>query len=68
MTDLTALRRHLHRHPERSGEEKQTAAHIIRLLEATNPTVLHTGIGGYGIVAPYGGTSRPAALVRADLG
>lgn len=67
MTDLAALRRHLHRHPERSGEEKQTAQHIIRLLEATRPAALHTGIGGHGIVALYGGTSRPAALLRADL-
>ena len=67
MTDLTALRRHLHRHPERSGEEQETARHIIRLLEATRPAVLHTDIGGHGIVALYGGSSRPAVLLRADL-
>lgn len=67
MTDLTALRRHLHRHPERSGAEKETAEHLIRLLEATDPAALHTGIAGHGIVALYGGTEKPAALLRADL-
>jgi amidohydrolase len=67
MTDLTALRRHLHQHPERSGKEKKTAEHIIRLLEATRPAALHTSIGGHGIVALYGGTSQPGVLLRADL-
>ncbi len=67
MTDLIALRRHLHRHPERSGEERETAAHITRILERTAPTALHTGIAGHGMVAVYGGEGQPAVLLRADL-
>jgi amidohydrolase len=67
MTDLTELRRYLHRHPERSGEEARTAEHITGLLEKTRPTELHTGIAGHGIVAVYGGEAQPAVLLRADL-
>ncbi|MDT8322730.1 MAG: amidohydrolase [Bacteroidota bacterium] len=67
MTELKELRRHLHAHPERSGEERETAAHIARLLEASRPAALHTDIAGHGIVALYGGTERPGVLLRADL-
>jgi amidohydrolase len=67
MTDLTALRRHLHRHPERSGDETVTAAYIASLLKRTHPTALHTDIGGNGIVAVYGEGGQPAVLLRADL-
>ncbi|MBR9979009.1 MAG: amidohydrolase [Bacteroidetes bacterium] len=67
MTDLIALRKYLHRNPERSGEEARTAEHITGLLEKTRPSALHTGIAGHGIVAVYGGESSPAVLLRADL-
>ncbi|MCB2204566.1 amidohydrolase [bacterium] len=67
MTDLKDLRRYLHRHPERSGEEKETAAHIAQLLRSTAPTSLHTGIAGHGIVAVYGGEGPVGVLLRADL-
>ena len=48
--ELTALRRDLHRHPEISGEEAQTAATIVRALTPMNPTGVITGMGGHGVL------------------
>ena len=47
MNDVIALRRHLQAHPELSGEEQQTAAHIAGLLEDEGIPV-RRGIGGHG--------------------
>jgi metal-dependent amidase/aminoacylase/carboxypeptidase family protein len=38
LVELTAFRRDLHRHPEISGEEAQTARTIVTALEAISPT------------------------------
>jgi len=51
--NLTAFRRELHAHPEISGEEKETAARVLKFLKACKPNNLITEIGGYGIVATW---------------
>jgi hippurate hydrolase len=64
---LTAWRRHLHRHPELSGQEAETARFVqARLAELGLPFV--AGIGGHGIVATLarGGSNRSVGL-RADM-
>lgn len=64
---LIAFRRQLHRHPELSGEEAQTAAQIVEMLEPTAPDQLITGIGGHGVAAVWtGAEDGPAILLRAD--
>lgn len=60
-------RRHFHRHPELSFEEKETSAYVASQLAAMG--IPHTtGIGGYGIKAVIDG-GRPGRTValRADM-
>ncbi len=62
------LRKSLHRYPELSGEEKQTATRIKKFLAGQNPDEIIEGIGGYGLAAVYdSGKKGPALLFRADL-
>lgn len=65
----TALRHHLHAHPELSGNEAQTAATVSRLLSEVG--IAHaTGVGGgHGIVATIDGEAGPGAkwAFRGDM-
>jgi len=68
ITDLTALRRDLHRHPEVSGHEAQTARRILSALDALAPDDILTDLGGHGIAAIYNAPSPgPTLLFRAEL-
>ena len=70
LPDAAALRHHLHRFPELSGEEKNTAAHIAALLAPLGLDEIQTGVGGgHGIVATLHGRAGdgPAAALRADM-
>ncbi len=60
-------RRHLHAHPELSGQEAETAAYVSAQLAGMGITH-ETGIGGYGIVARLHrpGSNRSVGL-RADM-
>jgi amidohydrolase len=67
-SETIAIRRHLHTHPELSGEERETAAFVARTLTKLGIT-FREGVGGFGIVADIPGldpTSRCIAL-RADM-
>ncbi|PKP02029.1 MAG: amidohydrolase [Bacteroidetes bacterium HGW-Bacteroidetes-9] len=65
---LIELRHDLHRCPELSGMEKQTARRIIRFLKPLKPDLLFEKIGGYGIMAVFdSGQSGPEVLFRADM-
>lgn len=56
-----------HRHPELSGQEAQTAAHLAQALRALGLEV-HEGIGGHGIVALlHGARPGPVVMYRADM-
>ncbi len=68
LVELTAFRRDLHRHPEISGEEKQTAKTIVKALEAFNPSRILSGLGGHGVAAVFdSGIEGPTVLFRAEL-
>lgn len=68
IAELTALRHDLHRHPEISGEEGETARRITTALEAAPPDTLLTGLGGHGVAAVYAGAeSGPTVLFRCEL-
>ncbi len=63
-----AFRRELHRRPEVSGEERETAETIVAELADTKPDVVMTGLGGYGVAAIYEGREPgPTIMVRAEL-
>eukprot|EP00052_Salpingoeca_macrocollata_P015844 m.126825 g.126825 ORF g.126825 m.126825 type:complete len:381 (+) comp19830_c0_seq1:61-1203(+) len=68
MTDIVALRRHLHAHPELSNEEHQTAEFIAAELRKWSPSELHTHIGGTGLIAVFGsGNPGPTIMFRSEL-
>ena len=64
---LTNWRRHLHAHPELTGQERQTAAFVCaRLRELGVPFV--AGVGGHGVVATIArGESNRSVGLRADM-
>jgi amidohydrolase len=65
---IVGIRRHFHRNPELSKEEKETAEYISSLLSSWG--IGHeTGIGGHGIVAHIEGKNPGSRLIalRADM-
>lgn len=68
IADLTAFRRELHKFPEISGQEAETAKRIAAALRPLNPTEILTGLGGHGVAAVFdSGTPGPTVLFRAEL-
>ncbi|MEW2918244.1 amidohydrolase [Ruegeria sp. ANG10] len=66
--ELTELRRALHRHPELSGEEIETAKTIAGELTALAPTTILRCLGGHGVAAVFdSGKEGPTVLFRAEL-
>ncbi|MFB9150162.1 amidohydrolase [Roseovarius ramblicola] len=68
VAELTALRRDLHRHPEISGKEAETARRVTAVLGRHAPGTLLTDLGGHGVAATYEGTEPgPTVLFRCEL-
>ncbi|MCF8302425.1 MAG: amidohydrolase [Bacteroidales bacterium] len=66
--ELSELRKTLHRYPELSGKEHNTAKRIHTYLARTNPDAVVTGIGGTGLAAIYdSGKAGPSVLFRSEL-
>jgi amidohydrolase len=66
--ELTAFRRELHRSPELSGEERETARRVAEMLVPTQPDRIVTGMGGHGVAAIYdSGAPGPTILFRSEL-
>ncbi|MFZ2099837.1 MAG: amidohydrolase [Oricola sp.] len=65
---MTAFRRDLHRTPEISGEEKETAARIARWLADCGADEIVTGLGGYGVAGIFDSkVVGPTILFRCEL-
>lgn len=61
-------REELHRHPELSGEEKETAGRIIGFLEKHKPYEIKQNLGGHGVMAIYkGAEDGPTVVIRCEL-
>jgi hypothetical protein len=60
---IAAWRHHLHKHPERSLEEAETAKYIAGLVRSWGYDVVE-GVGQYGVVASLTAGRRDAALSR----
>jgi amidohydrolase len=66
--EVIKLRQTLHRYPELSGNERQTAGWIKAFLEKQSPDRIIEGIGGYSLAAVYdSGRPGPVVLFRADI-
>lgn len=65
---LTEIRRHIHAHPELSGQEYQTAAYISGVLSSCGLRVQEF-VGKTGVMAELEGTQAelPVLAVRADM-
>jgi amidohydrolase len=66
LAEATALRHELHRRPELSGSEIETARLIAERIALLNPTELVTGLGGTGVAAAFGAGDR-TLLIRCEL-
>lgn len=65
---LISLRKELHKHPEVSGKEKDTATRIKNfLLENTSARIVNN-IGGHGLAAVFDFPGKgPAVMIRCEL-
>ncbi len=66
LPELLELRRHLHAHPELSGNEHQTAALVAGELRKYGWDV-QEGIGRTGVVAELGNVKGPLVGLRVDM-
>ncbi|MGO4532183.1 amidohydrolase [Paenibacillus sp. 2TAF8] len=64
---LTGIRRHLHRNPELSGEEKETTAAIRNWLEEEGVHLADEYKLRTGLVAEVGRGNGPVVALRADI-
>jgi amidohydrolase len=68
MVELQAFRQELHRHPEVSGEERDTARRVVEALRTLGPETILTGLGGHGVAAVFTAKAPgPTLLFRAEL-
>ena len=68
ITDLTDFRRLLHRHPEVSGQERETAARVAEKLRRIGAHRVVTDLGGHGVAAIFEGAEPgPTVMLRAEL-
>jgi amidohydrolase len=65
---LIEIRRHLHSHPELSGQEYQTAAYVAGVLSSCGLRVQEL-VGKTGVVAEMDGTGKDSRMlaIRADM-
>ncbi|AFY29318.1 amidohydrolase [Cyanobium gracile] len=66
LPELIQIRRHIHRHPELSGHEQQTAALVAGELRRWGWEV-REGVGRTGVVAELGPLGAPLVALRADM-
>ncbi|MBD5655313.1 MAG: amidohydrolase, partial [Candidatus Eremiobacteraeota bacterium] len=67
-TDLVRVRRQLHRNPELSMVEHETAAFVAAELTKLGLDEIRTGIGKTGVLGTLvGGKPGPVTLLRADM-
>ncbi|MFO8130328.1 MAG: amidohydrolase [Bacteroidales bacterium] len=68
MNDLIEFRRTIHKNPEISGEEKETARRVRAFIDPLGPDRIYENIGGYGLAFVFEG-KRPGQtlLFRCEL-
>ena len=66
LNELVEVYRDLHRHPELSNQEQQTAARLAEFLKQAGCEVT-PGVGGHGVVGLLKNGAGPTIMVRTDL-
>ncbi|MDZ7764991.1 MAG: amidohydrolase [Melioribacteraceae bacterium] len=67
-SELTQLRKELHKHPELSGEESDTAGRIVEYAKRYDPDEIITSLGGNGVAIVFNGEEKgKTILIRCDL-
>ena len=64
------LRHELHRHPELSGQETETARRILGFFHPLKPDLTLTGLGGTGLAFGFGAAESsegPTVMLRCEL-
>ncbi len=64
---IIKLRHELHRYPELSGDEKDTAARITQFLRTLAPAQIIEGLGGHGVAAVFGTDESRTIMLRCEL-
>jgi len=67
LDQLKDWRRYLHKHPELSFEEKETAKFIMQEVTKINNVQIESNVGGNGIVATLSNGSGPTIALRGDI-
>lgn len=68
LESLIRFRKELHKNPELSGKEIETAKRIVSFLEQYPPDEMQTNVGGTGIIAVYKGAEEgKSILFRCEL-
>ncbi len=69
LIELTAWRREMHRWPEISGEECETARRVTNALSSLGPDQIETQLGGHGVAAVFRGEGavRKTVMLRCEL-
>ncbi|KAL2395104.1 N(alpha)-acyl-glutamine aminoacylase [Exophiala dermatitidis] len=68
MAGYETLYKYIHKHPELSHQEAETASLIVQQLEALSADLeIRTGIGGHGLVAILRNGPGSTVLLRADF-
>jgi amidohydrolase len=68
MVELIGFRHELHRYPEISGEEAETAKRVAAFLAPMRPDRVLAGLGGHGVAAVFeGSTPGPTLLFRSEI-
>ncbi|MBO3760937.1 amidohydrolase [Ciceribacter sp. L1K22] len=68
LVSLIDLRHELHRFPEVSGDERETAARVVTFLKPLSPARILTDLGGHGVAAVFdSGSPGPTLLFRSEL-
>ncbi|NRP11684.1 putative hydrolase YxeP [Aliiroseovarius sp. xm-m-379] len=69
LVELTRWRREMHRWPELSGQERETARRVVEVLTPLGPDHIETGLGGHGVAAVFRGAGkiRHRVMLRCEL-
>lgn len=68
LSEIVAFRQALHRRPEVSGEEFETASKVMEALKQTGADEIISGLGGHGVAAVYcGSEAGPTVMIRSEL-
>nr|WP_321468206.1 amidohydrolase [uncultured Desulfobulbus sp.] len=62
------LRHELHRHPELSGQERETVRRIVQFFSRLHPDTVIEHLGGHGVAIVFSGKEAgPTVLLRCEL-